>query len=107
MRCPANGRSPGFRMVRFRAQRVFRHSIARFAVQGMDFSSLRAQLEPLGDLMYNLAQDVRYAFRALQRAPGFALAAILSLALGIGANTAIFTVFNAALLRPLQVEQPE
>ncbi|HKO60926.1 MAG TPA: ABC transporter permease [Pyrinomonadaceae bacterium] len=57
--------------------------------------------------MNNLIQDIRYSLRGLSRQPAFTVVAVMSLALGIGANTAIFSLVNAVLLKPLSFTEPD
>ena len=57
--------------------------------------------------MENLFQDLRYCFRTMLKSPGFAAVAVLSLAIGIGANTSIFSAINAVMLRPLPFKDPD
>jgi predicted permease len=84
---------------------------AEYRRRGLSAEEARhAALREFGGVMRareRLSQDVRYGLRTFRRNPGFALTAILSLALGIGATTAVFTIVNAMLLRPLPVHHPE
>ncbi len=102
----------------FHLERLVEHQVA----SGM--SAAEARLEALRELggvsqlkeqcrdarglnpLDRLVQDVRYGLRMLRRNPGFSMVAILLLALGIGANTAIFTLIHALIVKPLPVAQP-
>jgi predicted permease len=79
---------------------------ARLDLGGIDPVKDAVRDVRLGAWVAILMADVKYGARALRKAPAFSLAAVLSLALGIGANTAIFTFINALMLRPLPVEDP-
>jgi hypothetical protein len=57
--------------------------------------------------MKTLFADLRYCFRTLIKTPGFTAVAVLSIAFGIGANTAVFSLVNAVLFKPLPVDRPD
>ncbi len=84
---------------------------ARRAASVNPTEALRTEYKPFalskGAPMKSLLQDLRYALRHMRHAPGFALSVVLVLALGIGANAAMFTVLEGTLFRPLPYSHPE
>jgi hypothetical protein len=80
---------------------------SRIAVGGVEPVKESVRSARAGASLEQAWQDIRYAVRGLARSPGFASTAILTVGLGIGVNTAVFTVVDSALIKPLPYDRPE